>query len=99
MRITDITLERLRLALDPALPVAGDPTPRPAFDATIVRVHNRLRRAGRVAGRLAPNAAVNAPRLPTVGRGVTVRIGPDAVVVESVGDGPVDLDFAAGRVS
>ncbi|GAA1849991.1 mandelate racemase/muconate lactonizing enzyme family protein [Pseudonocardia ailaonensis] len=39
MRITDITLDRLRLDLDPPLPVAWDPEPRRVFDATIVRVH------------------------------------------------------------
>ncbi|MFC0540769.1 mandelate racemase/muconate lactonizing enzyme family protein [Kutzneria chonburiensis] len=39
MKITDITLERLRLELDPPLRAAWDPEPRTTFDATIVRVH------------------------------------------------------------
>jgi D-galactarolactone cycloisomerase len=39
MRITDIAVERLRLPLDPPLPVAWDPDPRRTFEATIVRVH------------------------------------------------------------
>jgi L-alanine-DL-glutamate epimerase-like enolase superfamily enzyme len=39
MKITDITLERLRLPLDPPLRAAWDPDPRKFFDATIVRVH------------------------------------------------------------
>lgn len=39
MKITDITLDRLRLDLDPPLRAAWDPEPRRAFDATLVRVH------------------------------------------------------------
>lgn len=39
MKITDITLDRLRLPLDPPLHAAWDPDPRRSFDATIVRVH------------------------------------------------------------
>ena len=39
MKITDITLDRLRLELDPPLRAAWDPEPRTCFDATIVRVH------------------------------------------------------------
>ncbi|MFD2415920.1 mandelate racemase/muconate lactonizing enzyme family protein [Amycolatopsis pigmentata] len=39
MKITDITLDRLRLDLDPPLRAAWDPSPRGHFDATIVRVH------------------------------------------------------------
>ncbi|GAA3523587.1 mandelate racemase/muconate lactonizing enzyme family protein [Amycolatopsis ultiminotia] len=39
MKITDITLDRLRLRLDPPLHAAWDPEPRRHFDATIVRVH------------------------------------------------------------
>jgi L-alanine-DL-glutamate epimerase-like enolase superfamily enzyme len=39
MKITDITLDRLRLELDPPLRAAWDPEPRTTFDATIVRVH------------------------------------------------------------
>jgi L-alanine-DL-glutamate epimerase-like enolase superfamily enzyme len=39
MKITDITLDRLRLQLDPPLRAAWDPEPRTSFDATIVRVH------------------------------------------------------------
>src|SRR5436305_8393863 len=39
MKITDITLDRLRLPLDPPLRAAWDPDPRKFFDATIVRVH------------------------------------------------------------
>ncbi|WP_020419325.1 mandelate racemase/muconate lactonizing enzyme family protein [Amycolatopsis sp. ATCC 39116] len=39
MKITDITLDRLRLELDPPLRAAWDPEPRRHFDATIVRVH------------------------------------------------------------
>lgn len=39
MKITDITLDRVRLPLDPPLRAAWDPDPRPVFDATIVRVH------------------------------------------------------------
>jgi L-alanine-DL-glutamate epimerase-like enolase superfamily enzyme len=39
MKITDITLDRLRLRLDPPLRAAWDPEPRRFFDATIVRVH------------------------------------------------------------
>ncbi|VVJ18154.1 putative mandelate racemase/muconate lactonizing enzyme [Amycolatopsis camponoti] len=39
MKITAITLDRLRLALDPPLRAAWDPDPRRHFDATIVRVH------------------------------------------------------------
>ena len=39
MKITDITLDRLRLVLDPPLRAAWDPEPRRHFDATIVRVH------------------------------------------------------------
>ncbi|MEQ3551200.1 mandelate racemase/muconate lactonizing enzyme family protein [Pseudonocardia nematodicida] len=39
MKITDITLDRLRLPLDPPLRAAWDPRPRGRFDATIVRVH------------------------------------------------------------
>ncbi len=38
MRITAIRRQRLRLPLDPPLLAAWDPTPRRAFDATIVRV-------------------------------------------------------------
>ncbi len=38
MKITDIKLERLRLALDPAFCAAWDPVPRRYFDATLVRV-------------------------------------------------------------
>ncbi|MGQ5655026.1 mandelate racemase/muconate lactonizing enzyme family protein [Streptomyces sp. EKR5.2] len=39
MKITDITLDRLRLELDPPFRAAWDPEPRSRFDATIVRVH------------------------------------------------------------
>ncbi len=39
MRITAITLDRLRLELAPPLHAAWDPDPRRHFDATIVRVH------------------------------------------------------------
>ncbi|MEV6639312.1 mandelate racemase/muconate lactonizing enzyme family protein [Amycolatopsis sp. NPDC051371] len=39
MKITAITLDRLRLELDPPLHAAWDPDPRRHFDATIVRVH------------------------------------------------------------
>ena len=39
MKITDITLDRLRLELEPPLRAAWDPEPRTCFDATIVRVH------------------------------------------------------------
>ncbi|ADJ47944.1 mandelate racemase/muconate lactonizing enzyme [Amycolatopsis mediterranei S699] len=39
MKITAITLDRLRPALDPPLAAAWDPEPRRHFDATIVRVH------------------------------------------------------------
>ncbi|GLY65367.1 mandelate racemase/muconate lactonizing enzyme family protein [Amycolatopsis taiwanensis] len=39
MKIIDITLDRLRLELDPPLHAAWDPQPRRHFDATIVRVH------------------------------------------------------------
>jgi D-galactarolactone cycloisomerase len=39
MKITAITLDRLRLELDPPLAAAWDPEPRRHFDATIVRVH------------------------------------------------------------
>ena len=39
MKIADITLDRLRLELDPPLLAAWDPSPRRHFDATIVRVH------------------------------------------------------------
>ncbi|GHJ37130.1 mandelate racemase/muconate lactonizing enzyme family protein [Streptomyces sp. TS71-3] len=39
MKITDITLDRLRLPLDPPFHAAWDPEPRRHFDATIVRVH------------------------------------------------------------
>src|ERR1700722_13021513 len=38
MRITSITLERLRLPLDPPFFAAWDPVPRRHFDATLVRV-------------------------------------------------------------
>ncbi|MEB3371431.1 mandelate racemase/muconate lactonizing enzyme family protein [Saccharopolyspora mangrovi] len=39
MQIVDITLDRLRLELDPPLRAAWDPDPRGHFDATLVRVH------------------------------------------------------------
>ncbi|GAA1982712.1 mandelate racemase/muconate lactonizing enzyme family protein [Amycolatopsis minnesotensis] len=39
MKITEITLDRLRLDLDPPLRAAWDPEPRRHFGATIVRVH------------------------------------------------------------
>jgi D-galactarolactone cycloisomerase len=39
VKIVDITLDRLRLELDPPLRAAWDPRPRTRFDATIVRVH------------------------------------------------------------
>ncbi|MFF3490535.1 mandelate racemase/muconate lactonizing enzyme family protein [Streptomyces sp. NPDC002795] len=39
MKITDITLDHLRLELDPPFRAAWDPVPRRHFDATIVRVH------------------------------------------------------------
>lgn len=39
MKITEITLDRLRLPLSPPLHAAWDPAPRRWFDATIVRVH------------------------------------------------------------
>ncbi|MEV1294381.1 mandelate racemase/muconate lactonizing enzyme family protein [Pseudonocardia sp. NPDC049635] len=39
MKITDITLDHLRLPLEPPLHAAWDPVPRRVFDATIVRVH------------------------------------------------------------
>ncbi|MBB4684333.1 mandelate racemase/muconate lactonizing enzyme family protein [Amycolatopsis jiangsuensis] len=38
MEITDITVDRLRLPLDPPLRAAWDPVPRRHFDATVVRV-------------------------------------------------------------
>jgi D-galactarolactone cycloisomerase len=38
MKITEITLQRLRLPLEPAFRAAWDPDPRTSFDATIVRV-------------------------------------------------------------
>lgn len=38
MKITEITLDRLRLELDPPFAAAWDPIPRRYFDATIVRV-------------------------------------------------------------
>lgn len=38
MRITAISLQRLRLPLDPPFHAAWDPVPRRAFDATIVRI-------------------------------------------------------------
>ena len=38
MKITEITLERLRLPLDPPFHAAWDPDPRTSFEATIVRV-------------------------------------------------------------
>ncbi|MFI5607903.1 mandelate racemase/muconate lactonizing enzyme family protein [Amycolatopsis sp. NPDC051903] len=39
MKITGITLDHLRLPLDPPLRAAWDPEPRRHFDATVVRVH------------------------------------------------------------
>jgi L-alanine-DL-glutamate epimerase-like enolase superfamily enzyme len=39
VRIVEIELTRLRLALDPPFFAAWDPVPRRAFEATIVRVH------------------------------------------------------------
>lgn len=39
MKITEIRLDRLRLALDPPFRAAWDPEPRRSFDATVVRVH------------------------------------------------------------
>lgn len=39
MKITDITLDRLQLELDPPFNAAWDPEPRHHFDATNVRVH------------------------------------------------------------
>ncbi|MGW4487644.1 mandelate racemase/muconate lactonizing enzyme family protein [Amycolatopsis sp. NPDC004368] len=39
MKITAITLDRLRLPLEPPLCAAWDPEPRRHFDATLVRVH------------------------------------------------------------
>jgi D-galactarolactone cycloisomerase len=39
VKITEITLDRLRLPLSPPLHAAWDPVPRRWFDATIVRVH------------------------------------------------------------
>ena len=39
LKITDITLDRLRRELDPPLHAAWDPEPRRFVDATIVRVH------------------------------------------------------------
>ena len=39
MKITEVTLDRLRLPLSPPLHAAWDPAPRRWFDATIVRVH------------------------------------------------------------
>src|SRR5437660_417343 len=39
VRILDVTLDRLRLPLDPPFAAAWDPDPRRHFDATIVRVH------------------------------------------------------------
>ncbi|MGY0021169.1 mandelate racemase/muconate lactonizing enzyme family protein [Streptomyces sp. YJ-C3] len=39
MKITDITLDRLRLELEPPFRAAWDPEPRRHFDATVVRVH------------------------------------------------------------
>jgi L-alanine-DL-glutamate epimerase-like enolase superfamily enzyme len=39
VKITAVTLDRLRLKLDPPLNAAWDPDPRRHFDATIVRVH------------------------------------------------------------
>jgi L-alanine-DL-glutamate epimerase-like enolase superfamily enzyme len=39
VKITEVTLDRLRLPLSPPLHAAWDPAPRRWFDATIVRVH------------------------------------------------------------
>lgn len=39
MKITKISLDRLRLMLDPPFRAAWDPVPRQHFDATVVRVH------------------------------------------------------------
>src|ERR1700729_2312591 len=39
MRITQISLQRLTLPLEPPFYAAWDPDPRTRFDATIVRVH------------------------------------------------------------
>src|ERR1700678_1020911 len=39
MRITQISLQRLTLPLEPPFYAAWDPSPRTRFDATIVRVH------------------------------------------------------------
>jgi len=39
VKITAISLDRLRLPLDPAFAAAWDPVPRQHFDATVVRVH------------------------------------------------------------
>ncbi|QFU94296.1 mandelate racemase/muconate lactonizing enzyme family protein [Amycolatopsis sp. YIM 10] len=39
MKIVDITVDQLRLELDPPFAAAWDPVPRTAFDATVVRVH------------------------------------------------------------
>lgn len=39
MKITDITVQRLRHELDPPFHAAWDPEPRTAFEATLVRVH------------------------------------------------------------
>jgi L-alanine-DL-glutamate epimerase-like enolase superfamily enzyme len=39
VRITEVTVERLRLPLAPPFHAAWDPTPRRRFDATLVRVH------------------------------------------------------------
>ena len=38
MKITGITMRRLRLPLDPPFHAAWDPVPRTRFDATVVRV-------------------------------------------------------------
>ena len=39
MKITAISIDRLRLPLDPPFAAAWDPVPRKHFDATLVRVH------------------------------------------------------------
>lgn len=39
MKITDITLDPLRLELDPPFDAAWDPEPRRSFEATLLRVH------------------------------------------------------------
>ena len=60
MRITAISLQRLRLPLDPPFLAAWDPVPRTSFEATIVRVQTD---AGLVINPVTPTALRFAPSL------------------------------------